>query len=572
MRNLWTKLQFILEGHDKFKLVLLFVMMVVGGLLEMLGVSMVLPLIDIIINSPNPDINRVINMALLLIIVYFVKNVFLSLMYTAIFGFVFNGTTKLSAKMMNAYLKTDYSFHLNKNVADIHRAVDHDAESVYRMMKAMLQLIAEVLICMILAVFLLYTDIWMSLFLISIMLVVCGLFIRFSKKASRRLGKEDIENKGQIGRAVLQAFGGIKEVKLLGKEDYFLERMLFYRKKSSKNNVKQQLLLQIPRLLVETVCIAAVMIIIIYDVSRGENIGELIPKLSVFAVASFRLLPSVGKINSFTTELLFYKPAIDVTYDELKRLEAELIDASEKSENGVETIDWKDCLELKDLSYRYKDDLPDVLSHINLSVKPGSAIGLIGPSGSGKTTLADIIMGLLKPTGGNIFVDGKDIQQNLRSWQKRIGYVPQSIYLSDDTIRKNIAFGLEDDEIDDERVWAALKKAQLEDYIRNCPEQLEMIVGDRGVRLSGGQRQRIGIARALYNDPQLLIFDEATSALDTETEGAVMQAIESLYGEKTMIIIAHRLSTLEKCDIIYKVDRGNVEKTQMLKSHEQKIK
>lgn len=561
MRNLWTKLLFILEGSDKCKLVFLFIMMVIGGMLEMIGVSLVLPLIDLIINNPDPDIKRVINMALLLILVYIVKNVFLSLMYTAIFRFVFNGTTKLSAKMMNAYLKTDYSFHLNKNVADISRAVGHDAESVYRMMKALLQLIAEGLICMILAGFLLYTDIRMSLFLIAIMLVVCGLFIIFSKKESRRLGKEDIENTGQINRAILQAFGGIKEVKLLGKEDFFQERMLFYRRKSSKNNVKQQLLLQIPRLLVETVCIAAVMIIIIYDVSNGEKIGELIPKLSVFAVAAFRLLPSVGKINSLTTEVLFFKPAIDVTYDELKGLKEALNDVTEKSENSTEIVEWNESLEIKDLSYKYKDDLPDVLSHINFIIKPGSAIGLIGPSGSGKTTLADIIMGLLKPTDGVILADGKDIQQNLRGWQRRIGYVPQSIYLSDDTIRRNIAFGLDDDEIDDEKVWAALKKAQLEEFIKSCPEQLEMNVGDRGVRLSGGQRQRIGIARALYYDPQLLIFDEATSALDTETEGAVMQAIESLYGEKTMIIIAHRLSTLEKCDVIYKVDKGGIEKT-----------
>ncbi len=563
MKNLWSKLLFILEGSDKCKLVLLFVMMVTGGLLEMAGVSLVLPLIDLIINSQNPDIKRVVNLATLLIVVYIIKNLFLSMMYTAIFRFVYNGATRLSGKMMSAYLKTDYSFHLNKNVADINRAVCHDSESVYKMMKALLQLIAEVLICMILAVFLLYTDIWMSLFLIVIMVAVCGTFIMFSKRTSKRLGEEDIENAGQISRAVLQAFGGIKEVKLLGREDFFLKKLQFYRIRSSKNNVKQQLLLQIPRLLVETVCIAAVMVIIIYEMSVGKDLGDLIPKLSVFAVAAFRLLPSVGKINSLTTEVLFFKPAIDITYEELKGLKVALKNTADKNESDTEEIKWNESLELKDLSFKYKDDLPNILSNINISIKPGSAIGLIGPSGSGKTTLADIIMGLLKPTGGRILADGRDIQQNLRSWQRRIGYVPQSIYLSDDTIRRNIAFGLDENEIDDEKVWAALKKAQLEEFVRNCPEQLDMNVGDRGVRLSGGQRQRIGIARALYYDPQLLIFDEATSALDTETEVAVMQAIESLYGKKTMIIIAHRLSTLEKCDIIYRVDKAMIERTQI---------
>ena len=559
MKKLGNKLFYILEERDKYRLILLFIMMVIGGLMEMVGVSLVLPLIDLIINNPNPDIERVVYLAVLLIIVYIFKNVFLLLMYRAIFRFVYNGITKLSGKLMNAYLKTDYSFHLNKNVADIERAVCHDSESVYRMVKAMLQLIAEVLIGMILAAFLLYTDIWMSLFLIVIMLVVCGVFIMFSKKSSRRLGKEDIENAGQIARAVLQSFGGIKEVKLLGRENFFLEKLLKYRKKSSINNVKQQLLLQIPRLLVETVCIAAVMIIIVFEVLQGENMGSLIPKLGVFAVAAFRLLPSVGKINSLTTEVLFFKPAIDITYDELKKLKVALEDVNEQQDDAKEVIKWNDCIELKDLSYKYKDDLPNVLSHINLKIKPGSAIGLIGPSGSGKTTLADIIMGLLKPSDGKVLVGGNDVQQNIRSWQRQIGYVPQSIYLCDDSIRRNIAFGLDENEIDDDKVWAALKKAQLEEFVKNCPDQLDMNVGDRGVRLSGGQRQRIGIARALYYDPKLLIFDEATSALDTETEGAVMQAIESLYGKKTMIIIAHRLSTLEKCDIIYKVDKGNIE-------------
>lgn len=554
------KIQYILGKGEKRKIIILFFLMLIGGILEMAGVSLVLPIITYISKDGVQEFDQIVFYAVLLILVYFAKNLFLIFMYDAIFRFVSNGAARLSDRMMEAYLKADYSFHLRKNVSEIARAIQYDSNSVYNMIKALLQLAAEVLICMILAVFLLITDFWMCIFLMFVLGITCGLFLLFSKKETKRLGKELIYNNGQTGRWVLQAFGGIKEVKLLGREEYFRQQVGKYRREYSLNNRRQQVLLQIPRLMVETVCIVSVMVIIVFEITTGEDIASLLPKLGVFAVAAFRLLPSVGKINSLLNEALFNKAAMDAAYDELKELETIHMAERKQDVECVKPAKWSECLKTVNLSFRYSDDAPMVLDNCDIEIPFGMAVGLIGPSGAGKTTLADLLMGMLKPTSGHVEADGNDIQNNVCAWHKQIGYVPQTIYLSDDTIRANIAFGLREEEIDDEKIWEALRKAQLEEFVKSKPEGLDTMVGDRGVRLSGGQRQRIGIARALYYDPQFLVFDEATSALDNETEEAVMEAIESLHGSKTMIIIAHRLSTIEACDIVYRVSDGKVQR------------
>ena len=557
MKGLFGKISYILNGGEKGKLVLLFFLMLIGAALEMAGVSLVFPMISMITGEGARDAVKVAELAVLLIIIYIVKNLFLGVMYSAIFRFVYNGATRLSSRMMGAYLSADYSFHLNKNAAAIDAAIRYDSESVYKMMKAMLQLAAEVIICLVLAVWLLFTDVAMSLFLFALVGSVCGIFLVSSKKKTKRLGKEDIRIREQTERQVLQAFGGIKEVKLLGREDYFLENAEKHWRDLAKNNRRQQLLLQLPRLLVETVCIIGVMCIILFELLRGEDITQLIPKFAVFAVAAFRMLPSVGKINALTSEVLFYRAAADAVYEDLQELEA-LGEEEEPEEETEDPLVWEQALTAEKLCFRYSKDGPLVLSDASLEIPCGAAVGLIGPSGAGKTTLADLLMGLLHPESGDIRADGEDIEKKLRAWQRQIGYVPQNIYLSDDTIRANVAFGLKEEEIDEERVWAVLKQAQLEDFVKESPEGLNTQVGDRGVRLSGGQRQRIAIARALYHDPQLLVFDEATSALDNDTEEAVMQAMDALHGSRTMIIIAHRLTTIRGCDIVYRVEDGKV--------------
>ncbi|MBP3238329.1 MAG: ABC transporter ATP-binding protein [Lachnospiraceae bacterium] len=558
MKETNRKIRLILTQNEKWKIVVLLFLMLVGGLLEMVGVSLVLPLINMIMDNGIQDNTAISGMAVALIIIYIAKNIFLVLMYYSIFRFVYNGIARLSERMMNAYIRANYSFHLNKNVADIERAVRYDSESAFFMIKAMLQLAAEGIICLILAAFLFYTDLLMSLYLFVLLGVSCGTFLVLSKKTTKRLGKRDLESRGQMEKWILQAFGGIKELKLLGRESYFKEKVTNSRKDLSNNCKKQQLLLQLPRLFAETICIVGVMSIIIFEIIADKDLTVLIPKLAVFSVAAFRLLPSIGKVNTYITDLLFFKPAIDEVYKEL--IELEKIENNNSVRDSFETkpASFENKISINNLSFSYEKDAPPILNNVDFSIMKGSAVGLVGPSGAGKTTLADIIMGLLEPSDGEITVDGKNIRENIRGWQKQIGYVPQNIYLSDDTIRNNVAFGIPEKEIDDDKVWQALRKAQLEEFVKNSKEGLDTCVGDRGVRLSGGQRQRIGIARALYNDPELLVLDEATSALDNETEEAVMQAIESLHGEKTMIIIAHRLSTIEKCDVVYCVDHKKV--------------
>ena len=563
IKDIIKKLNYILIKEEKVKVSFLFIMMIIGGTLEMAGVSLVLPLVGMITGDNGQGSENISIYALILICVYVVKNLFLMWMYASIFRFVFDGATRLSARLMDTYLKADYTYHLKRNVAEIARVVRDDTGSAYGMLKAFLQMISEILICFVLAIFLLYTDITMSLFLIVLLGGVCGLYLLFSKKVSLKLGKENLESQGQIGRSILQGFGGIKEVKLLGCEDYFLDQMVSARIVKSRCNQKQQLLAQIPRLIVETVCIIGVMCIIIYDIHVGKELNTLIPKLSVFAVAAFRMLPSVGKINTYMNEMLFLKPATDSVYNDLKKLEKIEKTDNGKEDKSTEPLKWENTIEIQDLSFGYNVEESIILEGLGFSIKRGEAVGLIGPSGAGKTTLADLIMGLLTPNKGCILVDGIDIQDDLRGWQRNIGYVPQTIYLSDDTIRKNVAFGIRSEDIDDNKVWEALRRAQLEDFVKKSTHGLDTQVGDRGVRLSGGQRQRIGIARALYHDPNLLVFDEATSALDNETEEAVMQAIESLHGEKTMIIIAHRLSTIKKCDRVYRVENKRIERVEV---------
>ena len=287
-----------------------------------------------------------------------------------------------------------------------------------------------------------------------------------------------------------------------------------------------------------------------------RDLTAFVVQMSAFAVASFRLLPSVGKINAYVNSIMYCRPALDLIYDDLKAIEDYVPEEQEEVKDKVETWHLKEKIELRNISYTYDDADKEVLINVELTIHKGETIALIGSSGAGKTTLADVFLGLLIPQKGHILVDGKNIYDHMDFWHHMLGNIPQSIYLSDDTIRNNVAFGIRDEDIDDAAVEEALKKAQLYDFVQTLDKGMNTFVGDRGVRLSGGQRQRIGIARALYYDPEILVLDEATSALDNETETAVMEAIESLKGLKTMVIIAHRLTTIRNADQIYEVTEG----------------
>lgn len=560
MNDIINKFKFILTSYEKKYLKLLYFMMLIGGILELIGVAGVMPLVSAIMNNDVQDVNHIVLMAVSLIGVYILKNIYLTFMYSALFRFIYRGKSNLSTRLFEIYLSKPYTFHLNRSSYVIQRAVRGDVDGCYTVLRDMLQILSECVICVILVALLIVANPMMAIGMIVILGGCVGGVYIFSKRTIRRLGQEEMLYNAKMNQWVLQGLGGIKETKLLGREKFFAEEYAESANASSENVGRQQLWMQTPRMITETLAIGAVMLLIIIRAVLGGDVSESIPTLAVFAVAAFRLLPSVGKINGLLTEYNFHKAKVDFIYDDMLDVmdsdEPECIGKDLASEG--QTIIFKDRLQFTDVSFRYEASERDVFSDVSFDVKRGQSVGIVGVSGAGKTTLVDVVMGLLKPYKGNIRVDGVSIYDNIHSWYKILGYVPQTIYLSDDTIRKNIAFAVNEAEIDDNKLYEVIEKAQLKGFVESLPDGINTLVGDRGVRLSGGQRQRIGIARALYNNPEVLILDEATSALDSDTETAVMEAIEHLHGKLTMIIIAHRTSTLKNCERIYRVENGKI--------------
>ena len=350
-----------------------------------------------------------------------------------------------------------------------------------------------------------------------------------------------------------QSLGGIKEIKVLNREKSFIQQYDLYFSKYVRVLRLNRLIGVIPKYIIEMVCMTGLLLAIIFKILFGQkDLLEFVPQLAVFAVAAFRLLPSVGKINEHLSAVLYAKPSLELIYNDLMEVEnlnefKSVVDDSWKLQKGIE---------VKNISYSYPDGEGDVIADASFVINKGDTVAFVGSSGAGKSTLVDILLGLLPPKYGKIYADGMNIFKNLSTWQKEIGYIPQTIYLSDDTIKSNVAFGVEENEIDNQAVINALQQSQLYDFVDGLPDGVETYVGDRGVRLSGGQRQRIGIARALYHNPEILVLDEATSALDSDTETAVMEAIDSLKGQKTILIIAHRLTTLKNADVVFEVIDG----------------
>ena len=373
------------------------------------------------------------------------------------------------------------------------------------------------------------------------------------------IGKENQEIQSIAGRWRTKAVYGIKDVKVLHKEHFFASFYEKHTKRGMELTVLYSVFNSVPRTIIETTCIAGVLIYLAICISAGVDVKNLLSSITALAVAAVRLMPSMNRINTYLTDIAFYEPALDYVYEH--------VDFTKYKEEGryvttppanKEPIVINTDIILKDITYSYPNTEKTILNHANMVVPYGKSIGIVGPSGAGKSTVVDIFLGLLQMQEGNILCGGRNVMDNYPSWLSHIGYIPQTIYLSDDSIRDNIAFGVPKEEIDDERIWHVLEEAQMKNFVEKLPEGLDTSTGDRGVRISGGERQRLGIARALYHDPDILVFDEATSALDNTTEKAVMEAINHFHGKKTMLIIAHRLNTLEQCDMIYRVENGQI--------------
>lgn len=565
---MYKKLNYIFSRQDRIKIVLLMIMMIIGSFLELLGVAVFQPFVDIIMSPETITKNKWLSMlndffacatvesfltvlAIGIILIYVVKNIYLWLEQNYILKFSYGVQQKLSTRLLTTYLDEPYTFHLNNNLAVLQRSMQEDTGLFTQVLMHTLQLVAEIVVCIALGVYLFNVSHSITA-IIGILLVVCvAIFTKINRSFAKQLGKEAQIYKGKLYQWVNQSLGGVKEVKVLNREDFFISSYKKYYKLYIKGVRQNRLLSITPKYMVEAVCMTGMLIAIVIKLNFGrKDVTDFIPQLATFAVAAFRLLPSVGRINEHVTNILYAVPSVDLIYDDLKGIED-----YHKQQGQDEGREWKfeNAITANHITYAYPNTETNVLENADCIIPKGKTVAFIGSSGAGKTTMADIILGLLTPQRGWIKVDDIDVFKNLTLWHHKIGYIPQVIYLSDDTIRRNIAFGVHDDQIDDEAVHEALKKAQLAEFVESLPEGLDTVVGDRGVRLSGGQRQRIGIARALYHDPEILVLDEATSALDNDTETAVMEAIEHLQGSKTMIIIAHRLTTIRNADIIYEV-------------------
>ena len=570
---MYKKLSYIFSKRDKYKIALLLCIMVAGSFLELLGVAVFQPFVNIIMMpdsiQENSYLARIYQMfgcsttesfltvvALGIIVIYVVKNVYLWVEQNLIMKFTYGMQQKLSTRLLTTYLSEPYTFHLNKNIAELQRSMQEDTGLFTQVLMHTLQLVAEVVVCIVLGVYLFTVSNSITVVIVGLLILCVVLFTKITKRFTEQLGKEAQVYKGKLYQWVNQSLGGVKEVKVLNREEFFVSSYKKYYGLYIKGVRINRLLSITPKYMVEAVCMTGLLIAIIIKLNFGH--GELenfIPQLATFAVAAFRLLPSVGRINEHVNNILYAVPSVDLIYGDLKGIED--YQESKGEEEGKEWS-FEHGITAKHITYAYPNTDTNVLEDANCIIPKGKTVAFIGSSGAGKTTMADIILGLLAPQRGKILVDNIDVFKNLTMWHHQIGYIPQVIYLSDDTIRNNIAFGIHEDQIDEEAVKTALKKAQLAEFVDTLPDGLDTIVGDRGVRLSGGQRQRIGIARALYHDPEILVLDEATSALDNETETAVMEASESLQGSKTMIIIAHRLTTIQNADIIYEVGDGKV--------------
>ena len=567
------KINYVLDRRQKINLLILLLIIFVGAFVELLGVSSILPVVNV---ATSPETieqtwylswlkqilglqdagQMLIVLSVILIIIYIFKNIYVTMMYNMQYSFIFGNQKKLAVKLMDCYMHQDYLFHVSKNVAELQRNVTSDVNGFFTVVLNFLQFLAEISVCIVLVLYLLMQDFVTTMAVAILLFVFVGLFAGLFKKILGEKGRKNREVNVQVTKWILQSFSGIKEIKVINAEDFFIYNYNKYYSQFAALQRQQSMLTFVPRPVMETVCICGLLIAVILKLTiDSSDIASFIPTLSVFAIAAFRMLPSFNRITGYLGGIMFSKPSIDAIYQDLKEVE-QLQRHRESIEKNEENMPLTKLIQMNQVSFKYPESDKWILKNADIEIKKNSSVAFVGASGAGKTTAADLILGLLEPTEGRILVDGTDIRTNMAAWHEKIGYIPQTIYLMDDTIRANIAFGIDEADINEAGIYNAIKEAQLDEFIAQLPDGIETEIGDRGVKLSGGQRQRIGIARALYRNPEVLVLDEATSALDNDTEKEVMEAIDCLHGTRTLIVIAHRLSTIQNCDEIYEVGNG----------------
>lgn len=580
------KIYHIFNPKQRVQFFINLILAIVAGLMELISISAMLPLVNVILDEEAMRDNKYYSMfanifgvtnpkdfaiyfALMLIFVYVIKNVYLMLRFKIQLDYVNRTKKAMTMNLLNCYLNQDYLFHVEHGAPELQRNVNNDVANFMDVVSAIMSISVEMFSCTFLLIFLFVNDPMTTVLLFAIFGCVYFAIFKLYRTQQVRAGKQARAASGEMNKWLIQSFGGIKEIKVLNRENFFYKKYSTAFDKAISIQQKYKMYIFFPKYITEMVAILGLMVTIIIRLNMNVDLKTFAATLSAFALAAMRMIPAFNRITEYTGSIMYGRASVNAVYEDLER--ASKLHINDYNDNHRCILKFDNEIVIKNLQFTYPEGDKSVFTGANLVIKKNQSIGLIGESGAGKTTLADIMLGLLKPNSGTVTVDGVDIQSDDRAWHRIVGYIPQMIYLIDDTIRANVVFGTE---VDDERVWEALRDAQLEDFVKGLGKGLDTVVGDRGVKLSGGQRQRIGIARALYNKPAVLFLDEATSALDTETENAVMDSINYLQGKTTLVIIAHRLSTIRNCDRIYEVGHGVVtlrDKESVFKEESQKM-
>lgn len=572
VKDIIHKLKCILSAKQQRYAVLVLVMSLVAALLETLGVAVIMPVLDMMLDIKgirgrwymvpfveilhlDTDIQIIWFVCLGVIGIYLAKEVYFVFYSWVSIKYSYMVQRELSVRVLSAYMRQGYMFFVQNNTARLINGISGDAASIYGILKTIFTIVMKVLTIVCIGAYIMVQSVQMAV-LLMLLAVLCLIVIQLIyRKSMSRNGVVRRELMVDMNQVAMEAIQGHKEVLVMNKQKHFVKAYEDVKAKYSRVSVKVDMGTAVPAYLIEMICIFGVMLTLAIQMGSASNVDALIAQLSAIAAGAFRILPALGAITSSINTITMSTPQLAACYEtvqQVKQLEEEEKNKEER-QNKFKDEKFQERIELQDISFQYPETEEMVLEKVNLTIKKGESIAFIGPSGAGKTTVSDIILALLKPSEGHILMDGIDIEDLGSRWNEIIGYVPQATFIIDNTIRYNIAFGENQKAIDDEQIWQALKIAQLDEFVRSLPKGLDTKVGERGVRFSGGQRQRLAIARALYRNPDVLVLDEATAALDNETESEVMKAIERLQGYKTLIIVAHRLTTVRKCDTIYEV-------------------
>ena len=574
--NMLRQLNYILDKKQKRQCCIVFVIFFCGAVFELLGMSSILPFLQALLNPEEMMQGRgvqlllqifhidttygmVIMLGVGIILLYIVKNIYL--IFSAYVQNDLNTriNKELSIKMLRAYMKRPYTFFLETNSAEILRGINDDVTGVNSVVSNLFHMISEFLTALMIAIYLLYMD-WVMAIGIVVLAAFCflGIVLGFKKQLGI-MGKKRRDANANCNKHAYQAVNGIKEITVMQRKDNFAEAYSTAAEEKRKTALIHAFVTACPARIIEAVCVGGLIGVVCIRVGSGVELSSFVPQLGAFAVAAFRILPSISNISSYVSGLIFYRLALEEAYRNIhsaREYEKAMEEQNDVIDEAEEELQFQGEIAIKNIAWRYQNSKKNVLEELSMVIKKGESVAFIGSSGAGKSTLSDVILGLLRPQNGSVEMDGKDIFTIPKTWSRTIGYVPQTVFLIDDTIRNNISFGIPKEEVSDEKIWEALEMAQLSEFVKNLPQQLDTVVGERGIKFSGGQRQRVAIARALYYNPAILVLDEATSALDNETEAAVMEAIDALMGTKTLIIVAHRLTTIKDCDKIYEISGG----------------